>query len=113
MTIHNLKFQGVYDKKTIQGITGLSDYYFAPDKLEAYGDANYLKGGIVYSDYVTTVSESYANEIKMPFYGEGLDGLINARSNNLCGIVNGLDYNEYNPETDELLGYKIQCKEFP
>ena len=112
MTIHNLKFQGVYDKKTVQGITGLSDYYFAPDKLEAYGDANCLKGGIVYSDYVTTVSESYANEIKMPFYGEGLDGLINARSNNLCGIVNGLDYNEYNPETDELLAAKYNAKNF-
>ena len=50
MTIHNLKFQGVWDKKTIKNITGLGDYYFAPDKLEAYGDANYLKGGIVYAD---------------------------------------------------------------
>ncbi|MCR5684658.1 MAG: glycogen synthase GlgA [Lachnospiraceae bacterium] len=100
MTIHNLKFQGIWDKKTIKDITGLSDYYFAPDKLEAYGDANYLKAGIVYADYVTTVSRSYAEEIKYPFYGEGLDGLMNARSNCLCGIVNGLDYEEYNPETD-------------
>ena len=100
MTIHNLKFQGIWDKKTIKDITGLSDYYFAPDKLEAYGEANYLKAGIVYADYVTTVSRSYAEEIKYPFYGEGLDGLMNARSNCLCGIVNGLDYDEYNPETD-------------
>ena len=103
MTIHNLKFQGIWDKKTIKDITGLSDYYFAPDKLEAYGDANYLKAGIVYADYVTTVSKSYAEEIKYPFYGEGLDGLMNARSNCLCGIVNGLDYVEYNPETDPYL----------
>ena len=100
MTIHNLKFQGIWDMKTIMDITGLSKYYFAPDKLEAYGDANYLKGGIVYADYVTTVSETYAKEITMPFYGEGLDGLIRARSNSLFGIVNGIDYDTYNPETD-------------
>ena len=103
MTIHNLKFQGIWDMKTIKDITGLDEYYFAPDKLEAYGDANYLKGGIVYADYVTTVSETYAQEIKIPFYGEGLDGLINARSNALYGIINGLDYDEYNPETDSFL----------
>ncbi len=103
MTIHNLKFQGVWDMKTVKDITGLSDYYFTPDKLEAYGDANYLKGGIVYADYVTTVSNSYSEEIKTPFYGEGLDGLMRARSNILTGIVNGIDYEEYNPEKDTLI----------
>lgn len=102
-TIHNLKFQGVWNVNTVKDITGLSEYYFTPDKLEAYGDANYLKGGIVYSDFVTTVSETYANEIKTPFFGEGLDGLINARSNFLEGIINGIDYEEYNPETDTLI----------
>lgn len=100
ITIHNLKFQGTWDVKTIQDITGLSSYYFSPDKLEAYGDGNYLKGGLVYADYITTVSETYAWEIKSPFYGEGLDGLIRARENSLIGIVNGLDYAEYNPEVD-------------
>lgn len=103
MTIHNLKFQGIWDKKTIKDITGLSDYYFTPDKLEAYGNANYLKGGIVYADAVTTVSETYAEEIKMPFYGEGLEGLMNAKSDSLIGIVNGIDYEEYNPMTDPLI----------
>ena len=112
MTIHNLKFQGVWDKKTIKKITGLGDYYFAPDKLEAYGDANYLKGGIVYADYVTTVSDSYANEIRMPFYGEGLDGLMNAKANRLVGIVNGIDYNEYNPETDPFIVQHYNAKNF-
>ena len=112
MTIHNLKFQGVWDKKTIKNITGLGDYYFAPDKLEAYGDANYLKGGIVYVDYVTTVSDSYANEIRMPFYGEGLDGLMNAKANRLVGIVNGIDYNEYNPETDPFIVQHYNAKNF-
>ena len=80
MTIHNLKFQGVWDVKTVQDITGLSDYYFTADKLEAYKDANFLKGGIVFADAVTTVSNTYAEEIKTPFYGERLDGLMRARA---------------------------------
>ncbi len=100
MTIHNLKFQGIWNLKKIQDITGLPQYFFTPDKLEAYGDGNYLKGGIVYADAITTVSQSYAEEIKTPFYGENLDGLMRARSNSLVGIVNGIDYEEYNPETD-------------
>jgi starch synthase len=100
LTIHNLKFQGKWDTETVQSITGLPPYFFTPDKLEAYKDANLLKGGIVYADAVTTVSETYAQEIKTPFYGEGLDGLLRARSNSLRGIVNGIDYGEFNPETD-------------
>ena len=60
ITIHNLKFQGVWDVKTIQRLTGLSDYYFTPDKLEAYKDGNLLKGGIVFADAITTVSDTYA-----------------------------------------------------
>ena len=103
MTIHNIKFQGVWGTKEVRDITGLPDYYFTSDKLEAYNDANLLKGGIVYADKVTTVSDTYAEEIKVPFYGERLDGLMNARSNSLSGIVNGIDYDEYNPETDPWL----------
>jgi len=100
MTIHNLRFQGVWDIKTIQTLSGLSEYYFTPDKLKDYENGNMLKGGIVYADHVTTVSDTYAKEIKTPFYGEGLDGLMRARDNCLSGIVNGIDYEEYNPETD-------------
>ena len=100
MTIHNLKFQGKWDVKTVQNITGLPDYYFSADKLEAYKDANLLKGGIVFADAVTTVSDTYAEEIKTPYYGEGLDGLLRARSGDLRGIVNGIDYEVFNPETD-------------
>lgn len=74
---------------------------FTSDKLEAYKDANLLKGGIVFADAVTTVSDTYAEEIKTPFYGEGLDGLLRARSHDLRGIVNGIDYGEFNPETDK------------
>ncbi len=85
MTIHNLKFQGVWDKKTVMDTAGLDAYYFTTDKLEAFGDANYLKGGLVYADQITTVSDTYAEEIKTPFYGEKLDGLINAKSGCLTG----------------------------
>ena len=101
MTVHNLKFQGAWDLKAVKDMTGLNSFYFTSDKLEAYGDANYLKGGLVYADAITTVSESYAQEIKTPFYGEGLDGLIRARENVLTGILNGIDYEVYNPETDQ------------
>ena len=112
MTIHNLKFQGVWDTKAVQKITGLPDYYFAPDKMEAYKDANLLKGGIVYADKVTTVSRSYAEEIKTSFYGEGLEGLMNARANDLWGIVNGLDYNDWNPDTDYRLAKNFNISNF-
>lgn len=112
MTIHNLKFQGVWDMKTIKNITGLPDYFFTPDKLEAYGDANYLKGGLVYADALTTVSPTYAEEIKTPFYGENLNGLLCARAHDLRGIVNGLDYNEWNPETDPLIDRNYNIKNF-
>ena len=112
MTIHNLKFQGVWDVDTVKSITGLPPYYFAPDKLEAYKDANFLKGGIVYADAITTVSNTYAEEIKTPFYGEGLDGLLCARTNSLRGIVNGIDYEEYNPATDCHIVRNYKAKNF-
>lgn len=112
MTIHNLKFQGVWDLQKVKDITGLPPYFFTSDKLEAYGDANYLKGGIVYADAVTTVSDSYAEEIKTPFYGEQLDGLMRARSNCLTGIVNGIDYDEFNPATDKRIVANYTQKTF-
>ena len=102
----------IWDKKSVKDITGLPEYYFVPDKLEAYKDANYLKGGVVYADRVTTVSNSYAEEIKMPFYGEKLDGLMNARANCLSGIVNGIDYDDYNPETDIHVPYHYNAENF-
>ena len=103
MTIHNLKFQGKWDIDTVKDITGLPDYYFTPDKLGFYKDGNLLKGGLVYADAITTVSDTYAEEIKMPFYGEGLDGLLRARAGDLRGIVNGIDYTDFDPETDKHL----------
>ncbi len=112
MTIHNLKFQGAWDAKTVQDITGLPDYYFAPDKLTSFDDANYLKGGIVYADKVTTVSSTYAEEIKTPFFGEKLEGLMCARSNVLTGIVNGIDYDDFSPDTDNHIAKKFTVSNF-
>lgn len=112
MTIHNLKFQGVWDVKTIQKFSGLPNFYFTPDKLEAYKDGNMLKGGLVFADAITTVSKTYAEEIKLPFYGEGLDGLMRARQHELRGIVNGIDYDVFNPETDTMLVQNYNAKNF-
>ena len=112
MTIHNLRFQGVWDVESIKSITGLSEYYFSADKLEFNRDANYLKGGLVFADAITTVSRTYAEEIKMPFFGEGLDGLMRARSHDLRGIVNGIDYEEYDPATDPFLPHHFTVQNF-
>ncbi len=112
MTIHNLKFQGVWDVATIKDLAGLSDYYFTDDKLKDYDNGNYLKGGIVYADKVTTVSDTYAEEIKTPFFGEGLDGLMRARSGDLSGIVNGIDYDEYDPASDPYIEKNFSKENF-
>ena len=93
-------------------VTGLSDYFFTPDKLECYKDANLLKGGLVYADAITTVSDTYAEEIKTDFYGEGLNGLLCARTGDLRGIVNGIDYDEFNPQEDVYLPYKYNAVNF-
>jgi starch synthase len=103
MTIHNLKFQGVWDVETLKGLSGLSDDLFAPDKLEFNKQGNMLKGGLVYADYITTVSKSYADEIQTAYYGEGLDGLLSARHYDMQGIVNGIDNNMYDPDKDSAI----------
>ena len=112
MTIHNLKFQGRWSVRQMQEITGRDDYFFTPDKMESYKEGNYLKGGLVYADWITTVSSVYADEIKTSYFGEGLDGLLRARSNNLSGIVNGIDYDEYNPHTDPFIPFNYKDTAF-
>ena len=91
MTIHNLKFQGIYDIDTIQGLSGVDPSLFTPDKLECRNCGNMLKGGLVYADYVTTVSDTYALEIQTQEYGEGLEGLLSARRLDMQGIVYGIE----------------------
>ncbi|MGN0335051.1 MAG: glycogen synthase GlgA [Lachnospiraceae bacterium] len=112
MTIHNLKFQGRWLMDVVKDVTGLGDKYFTNDKLEMWGDASLLKGGIVYADAVTTVSRTYAEEIKTPFFGENLDGLLSARSRDLRGIVNGIDYDVYNPKTDQYIKANYDTEDF-
>ncbi|MBR6223336.1 MAG: glycogen synthase GlgA [Lachnospiraceae bacterium] len=110
MTIHNLQFQGCWDIATLKADTGLPDYLFTPDKLEMNKDASMLKGGLVYADKITTVSNTYAKEIQTPYYGEGLNGLLSARNESLWGIVNGIDYDIWNPQTDSLIAKNYTVK---
>ena len=104
LTIHNLKFQGIYDRKRIQYWSGLPDYVFNKDcMIQNWLDANMLKGGIAYSNKVTTVSNTYAWEIQTEEYGEGLAEHLRYHNNKILGIVNGIDTDIWNPATDKLL----------
>lgn len=110
-TIHNLQYQGMTGIERLKDLSGLPYHVFTPDKLECYGGANMLKGGLTYADEITTVSNTYAKEIQMPYYGEKLDGLLRARRDSLTGIVNGIDYDIYNPMTDPVLEYNYSSED--
>ena len=111
LTIHNLRFQGVYDRKTIQYWSGLPDYVFNKDcMIQNWLDANMLKGGITYSNKVTTVSNTYAWEIQTEEYGEGLEEHLRYHNNKVLGIVNGIDTDIWNPATDKLLSSKYDAE---
>ncbi|MFZ5998756.1 MAG: glycogen synthase [Nitrospirota bacterium] len=99
ITIHNLGYPGLFPFQTLQ-ITGWGTDLFNPDGIEFYGKCNFLKAGIVGADRITTVSKTYAKEILTPGSGFGLDGILRKRSDSLVGIVNGIDYTEWNPATD-------------
>ena len=101
-TIHNLGYQGKFPASKFP-LLGIGKNYFNPEGIEFYGDINFLKAGILYSDVVTTVSETYSQEIQTPELGFGLDGVLRKRSDNLYGIINGIDYHVWNPETDNLI----------
>jgi starch synthase len=98
-TVHNLGYHGEFPAAQWE-VLGLSRHYFTPQYLEFYGKINLLKGGILFADALTTVSRKYASEITTPEYGCGLDGVIRVRQKDLYGILNGVDYDEWNPETD-------------
>ncbi|HEY8422222.1 MAG TPA: glycogen synthase GlgA [Thermoclostridium sp.] len=100
MTIHNLKYQGIFPKNMMDEIIGLGWEYFHIDGVEFYDNINFLKAGIAYSTKITTVSKTYAEEIKTEFYGEKLSGILRKRSKDIHGILNGIDYDENNPQTD-------------
>lgn len=100
-SIHNLKYQGVFGKNVMTDVLGMDWKYFNNGDLEFNDAVNFMKGGIIYADIVGTVSRTYAQEIQYPYFGEQLDGLLRSRSNSLVGIVNGIDYDVYNPQTDK------------
>ena len=102
-TIHNLKYQGIYPPSIMRDIIGLPQYLFDNGNLECDGCVNFMKSGLVYADYITTVSQTYAREITYPYFGERLDGYIRTCTNRLEGIINGLDEDVYNPATDTLI----------
>jgi starch synthase len=118
LTIHNLGYQGLFEKETLPEL-GLSPDLFKLSTMEFFGQLNFLKGGIVFSDAINTVSKAYAREIQTPEYGFGLDGLLRSRAGVLTGIINGVDYAEWSPETDRYIAAnysigklegKIACK---
>lgn len=102
-SIHNLLFQGTYDPKILGELFGWDEEQFRNGMLEFYGGVSFMKGGINYADKVATVSSTYAEEIKTPFYGERMDGLLRSREQDLIGIVNGIDYKSYDPKEDPLI----------
>ena len=111
MTVHNLRFQGIYDINTISYWSGLPSYVFNKDALkQGYNDANMLKGGLAYANMITTVSSTYAGEIQTEFFGEGLDAHLRYHSGKLRGIVNGIDCDIWDPNTDQRIytNYDIQ-----
>lgn len=101
-TIHNLGYQGLFPRTALAEL-GLDDSLFTMDGLEFYGQVNLLKGGLVYSDALSTVSKGYAREIQTKDLGFGLEGILKARSSVLCGILNGVDYTEWDPATDRCI----------
>lgn len=108
-TIHNLSYQGIFSND-LYSLTNLPWEDYLPEKIEYYGDFSLIKAGIVYADKLSTVSKQYSIEIQSPDFGEGLDGAIRMKKNNLYGILNGIDYDTWNPETDTAIAkpYTLQ-----
>ena len=102
-SIHNLLFKGSFSPKILPELFGYDYMPLANGSVELDGAVSFLKGGLNYCDQITTVSKTYAEEIKTPQYGEGLDGFLRSRSYYLMGIVNGIDYEEFNPQDDKFI----------
>ena len=103
LSIHNIAFQGKYHYGFVKDVLNIEEKYYTPDCLELDGCADLLKAGCVFADRINTVSPSYAQEIRTPYYGEGLEDILNARSTILTGILNGIDRKVFNPADDAFL----------
>lgn len=103
LTIHNIAFQGKFGFDYVQDLFGIDSRYYTPEFIELNGCADFLKAGCVFADRINTVSPSYAREIMTPYYAEGLEGILNARSAQVTGIINGIDKATFNPHADKLL----------
>ena len=106
-TIHNLGYHGAFPPAVLSDV-GLPAALFTIHGLEFFGNVSYLKGGLVFSDKLTTVSEGYAREIQTPEYGHGVDGLLRLRSHDLTGVLNGVDYSHWDPRTDPLIAQQYR-----
>jgi len=109
-SIHNMGYHGQFTKDVLERV-GLPQALFHPAGIEFFGSVNLLKGGLVYSDYLTTVSRKYAEEIQTAEYGSGLDGVVRSRADRLVGILNGVDYSAWNPEKDNLIAARYSAKD--
>ena len=110
-TIHNLAYQGRFAPEPTMEYSGFGMHnFYAGSWFEYYGGTNYIKTGLKFADKITTVSPTYANEIRSAYFGEGLQDVLNEQSGDLVGILNGVDYSEWNPETDKLLPKKYGPK---
>lgn len=105
-TIHNLKYQGIFAKEMLEELLNFGMEYFSEDKFKYYNAISFTKGGIKFADEVTTVSPTYSEEIKTSYFGEGLHGLLQSRSGELSGILNGIDTEINDPSTDNNLFVK-------
>ncbi len=103
LAMHSLGYQGRFDFGFASEMLGIDSRYNTPEYIEYYGSANFMKAGIVFADKLVTVSPTYATEIKTPYYGEGLDGILTTRENDLVGILNGIDTKIFNPSDDPLI----------
>jgi starch synthase len=110
LTVHNLGYHGMFPRD-ILARTGLPESLFHVEALEFYGKVNYLKGGLMYADYLTTVSRKYAQEIQTTEYGHGLEGVLRARADRLVGILNGVDYAAWSPATDKLIAANYSAED--
>lgn len=111
-TIHNLQYQGLFPIDTIEDLLYLGNLAYTSDALEFYGMCSCMKGGIVFSDEITTVSPTYSQEIQTAYYGERLDGLLRSRVDHLTGILNGIDTEEYDPEKDPLIAQNYTAETY-